>query len=195
MKKRYSACIMAFFLTVCLLSLGTTVQAKEFSNAQMKKMSVFLSNFTELYFYNFSAKEILNEKNPADMIRFGIWHNYINNYKSRIKPAGNKLSIDGKFVKESVKKYFNYNIKNLKSVGRFTYDGKKYTFDGADGEAIYYAKVTSAKTIADGVIEMKGYLYNADDESDRNGTFTALAKPYTYGGKNTWSIISMKHVN
>ncbi len=195
MKTRYSAYLVAFFMVFSLLSLGTEGKANEFSSGQVKKMSTFLSNFTELGFYSFTAKDILNEKNPGDMIRFGIWHNYINNFKSRIRNHGNQLSIDGKFVKESVKKYFNYNMKRLVSSGRFKFDGKKYIFDGADGEAIYYAQVTSAKSIAQGVIEMKGYLYNIEDKSDRNGTFVALAKPYKYNGKNTWSIVSMRHFN
>ncbi len=188
MKHRSIAYALAIFMIFSTVSLSHA-----FSQSTMKRMGIFLSNFTEQGMYNFNAKDVLNENNPRQMIRFGIWHNYINNFKSKIRQSGNKLSIDGKFVKETIKKYFNYNIKRLVSVGRFHYDGRKFTFDGADGEATYYCRVTSAKKIANGVIEMKGYLYNVDDHSDRNGTFVALAKPYKYGGKNTWSIISLKH--
>jgi hypothetical protein len=39
---------------------------------------------------------------------------------------------------------------------------------------------------------MTGELYNADDEDDKLGAFKAVAKPYKYGGKNTWAIISLK---
>ncbi len=195
MKTCFSKYFLVAFMTFSLISLGTSAQANNFSSKEMKRMSTFLSNFTELYMYNFTAKEVLDERNPGEMIRFGIWHNYINNYKSRIKPAGDKLSIDAKFVRESINKYFNYNIKKFSSSGRFTFDGRKYIFDGADGEAVYYAKVTKAQTIANGVIRMEGYLYNVDDNSDRNGTFTALAKPYTYNGKKTWSIISFERRN
>lgn len=42
-------------------------------------------------------------------------------------------------------------------------------------------------------IRMVGELYNADDKTDKFSAFEALAKPYKFGGKNTWSIVSLKH--
>jgi hypothetical protein len=39
---------------------------------------------------------------------------------------------------------------------------------------------------------MTGELYNADDKDDRPGKFEAAAKPYKYGGKDTWAILSVK---
>ena len=66
--------------------------------AELKKMNVFLSNFTEQGFTNFDVKaggddELLHMggKGAApDLIRFGIQHNYLNNYKSRIAPCPTK---------------------------------------------------------------------------------------------------------
>ncbi len=199
--------IMALLLGVFLAFSGqATAEANsnEFSAAQLKKMSTFLSNFTELGMRTFTAKEVLNENDPYRMIHFGVWHNFINNFKSRIKNVSNPddnryLSISDKYVAESLKKYFNYTLKKHQSVkdpdvaGQYIYAWKNgtYRFNGADGESVYYARVQKAQTLADGVIQMQGYLYNVDDESERGGTFVALAKPHKFGGKNTWSIVSM----
>jgi len=194
---RFTA-VFAFVLFFNVLS-GTSYAA---SAAELKLMSTFLSNFTELGFMNFKAKEFTNEDDPADMIRFGIWHNYINNYRSRIKNCNVKgckwgsLTIEGKFVTESIKKYFDVNYTKLAGVTEsdppYYYDGKLYHFEGADGEAVYYARVDKADKNSSGWIVMTGEVYNANDKDDKLGAFEAVAKPYKYGGKDTWAIISME---
>jgi hypothetical protein len=73
----------------------------------------------------------------------------------------------------------------------YHYDGKLYNFEGADGEAVYYARVDKAVLNSSGQIVMTGELYNADDEDDKLGAFEAVAKPYKYAGRDTWSIVSM----
>ena len=88
----------------------------------MQKMSVFLSNFTEVGLFNFDIENkypdddeieeyqepILHLGNPgnfSELVRFGIMHNFINNFKTRIKRAGGDeaaeygtYKIEGKFV-------------------------------------------------------------------------------------------------
>ncbi len=202
--------VLVFLMAVCL-TFGMQAQAnaaeKEFSAAELEKMSVFLSNFTELGLRTFSAAEVLDEDKPYEMINFGIWHNFINNFQTKMQggdPKGKDgdLSISKEDVEETVKKYFNYAIKKHASVKPpyeyskeyiYVWKDGKYFFGGADGEAAYHARVQSAKNVGNGTIQMKGYLYNADadDESERGGEFTALAQPHTYKGKKTWSIISM----
>ncbi len=193
--------IMALFLGFCLAfgsQMAHNSHANEFSAAELKKMGIFLSNFTELGFRTFTAKEILNEDKPYDMIYFGVMHNYVNNFKSRIKSnKSGMLTISTKYVRESLKKYFGYTLNKYGSVKGtdgmdFILNGPLYEFQGADGEAVYYARVQKASTIGGNVIKMQGYLYNVDDEDDRNGLFTALALPHKYNGKNTWRIVSME---
>jgi len=194
-------------LLVCSILVFTCGAAfaaadKGFSSADLKKMSTFLSNFTELGFMNFDAKELTNEKDPADMIRFGIWHNYVNNYKSRIAQCKKKncewgsLVIEGKYVTETIKKYFDVDYKKLASVTEsdppYFFDGKLYHFEGADGEAAYFARVDEAEKNPKGQIVMRGEIYNAEDENDLLGSFEALAKPHKFGGKDTWAILSME---
>lgn len=193
------------FLTVLSLfafSCAAFGGAKGFSAAELKKMSTFLSNFTELGFMDFDAEVLTNEDDPADMIRFGIWHNYINNYKSRIARCKKKdcewgsLVIEGKYVTESIKKYFGVDYKKLASVTEsdlpFYYDGTYYHFEGADGEAVYYARVDEAVRDSEGRIVMRGEIYNTEDKNDILGKFTALAKPHKFNGKDTWAILRME---
>ena len=194
-------------MVVCsflVFSCGAALAAagKGYSSADLKKMSTFLSNFTELGFMSFDAKELTNEKDPADMIRFGIWHNYVNNFKSRISQCKKKdcewgsLVIEGKYVAETIKKYFDVDYKKLASVTEsdppYFYDGKLYHFEGADGEAVYYARVSEAEKNTKGQIVMRGEIYNAEDENDLLGSFEALTKPHKFGGKDTWAILSME---
>lgn len=202
MKKLLSFAAMVFFSV--LMALPS--HAADFSASEMKKMSTFLSNFTEVRMGDFTAEEVLDPKNPAEMIHFGIWHHWLNTFRRTIKPSNDNdrqygdVMIDGVYVKESLKRYFDYDLKELPSVvdpddpQRYLYysDGVRYYFNGADGEAVYYAKVTKAVRLPDGRIQMTGYIYNAEEPSDISGSFTALARPHTWKGKATWAIISMK---
>ena len=158
------------------------------SKTEMARMGTFLSNFTEQGMYNVNINNVTDE----ELVHFGIWHNYINNFKSRIKrctkrncPYGS-LIIDKKYVAESVRKYFDLELDHT-STDNEHYDGKVYHFEGADGERTYYADVTEV-TQKGNIITMRGEIYAADDEDDRPATFVAEAKTYKYNGKNTWSL-------
>ena len=169
----------------------------------MKLMGTFLSNFTELLIFDLDAAAFLKSD---EIIHFGVGHNYINNYKSRIAdckvkncPHGS-YTIDAKHVTETVKKYFGADFKDHRSVKpeyasyreyEFYFDGKLYHFDRGAGEAVYYARVDNAAKNPSGNVVMTGELYNAEDAKDILGTFEAVAKPHKYGGKDTWSIVSL----
>ncbi len=166
-----------------------------YSAATMKKMSVFLSNFTEIGMRNFDTATMTN----SEFIYFGVWHNFINNFKSRIKMASEPgmVYISESFVRESIKKYFNYDLTDLNysKNNEITWKDGNYYFMGADGEAIYYAMVDMAKDSGEELILMTGYLYNSNDKKDVIGNFEAYAKNHTFGGKKTWSIVSFKIVD
>ena len=188
--------IVVVIFTACTFAAETKVNVKA---DELKRMSVFLSNFTELGFYDFETETVGRE----ELIRFGIWHNYINNFKSRIVQCKVKdceygsLTIDSKYVEESLKKYFALDFKDHGNIPepRSHYDGKLYHFEGSDGEATYYAQVKEVFKDDEGILKMTGKLYNANDEEDILETFEALAKPYKYGGKDTWSFVGIKIVN
>ena len=175
---------------------GALVELKP-NAEELKRMSVFLSNFTEVGFFEIQDVSWLT---PEDLVYFGIRHNYINNFKSRIRPCKVKncpygsMTIEAKWVAESVKKYFDIDFKDHGDAGEpipIHYDGKLYHFDRADGEKVYYAQV---QTVArDGnVFHFKGHLYNIKDKKDIPALFRATAKAHTFGGKKTWALLSME---
>jgi hypothetical protein len=208
-------------LVLAILTVAVSAFAAESKKKpgaeEIKRMSTFISNFTEQGFMNFDVNADGSDElihmgaagAAADLIRFGIGHNYINNYKSRITKCKTKncewgsLAIEGKHVAESVKKYFDINLKNqsvTESDPPYFYDGKLYHFEGSDGEANYYAQVKEVSEGNGGVILMTGTVY--DNEAMFNAkskktddftvaTFKATAKPYKFGGKDTWAILSL----
>ena len=178
-------------LIVIVLFAGVSFGA---SPSERKRMSVFISNFIEVGMTDIDIDNITD----SELAYFGIWHNYRNNFKSRIQrcpdrdcPYGS-LMIDKKYVAESVKKYFDLDIRHTsaenESLGH--YDGKYYHFDGADGESMQARVLESYKR--GNTIVMKGETYYADHEDLEGESFTARAKPYKFGGKNTWAIISLE---
>ena len=219
MKKRVfgKASLSLSVLVVCLTvglwagqgAAEAAPAAKAPSAQELKLMSTFLSNFTEVGLCDFDLKEsgpddiqhLGGNAGMADLIHFGVRHNYVNNFKTRIKQCSKKdcehgsLVIDAKFVAESVKKYFDIDLKHRTVEGGTPYhfDGKLYHFEGADGEFVYHAKVNEAKKEGD-VVRMTGYIYEADaeEEEERPDTFEAIAKPHKWGGKDTWAILYMK---
>lgn len=179
--------VLVFLLIFVMAAFGA-------SSSELKKMSTFVSNFTEIGMDNFDATEI----SDSELARFGIWHNWVNNFKMRIQPCTNKncpygsFVIDKKFVAESVKKFFNLEIEHQDAPDNFGhYDGKKYYhFEGAAGEGIQ-ARVYKVEK-SDGLIIMSGETYYPDHEDIEGNTFIAIAEPYKYNGKNTWAILSLE---
>ena len=176
----------------------------DFPAAEMKKMGVFLSNFTELGMYDFKTDTINRDK----LINFGIWHNYMNNtnYLASCKikdcPHGG-FAMQAQHVSETIFKYFGKKFTAHGSVKsgsvngdyRYYFDGKQYHFDGSDGEQVYYARVNRAFKNGFGQIVMTGELYNADEPGEKLGSFTALARPHKYNNKNTWAILEIKTIH
>jgi hypothetical protein len=202
----YGILILAIVLTSATLASAAETKMKP-SAAELKKMSTFLSNFTELGFTNFDVEtkgpdDLLHLGADApDLIRFGIMHNYVNNFKSRIAKCKTKncewgsLVIDGKHVAESVKKYFDLGLKNqsvTESDPPYFYDGKLYHFEGSDGDGVLYADVKEVFKQKDGKLRMTGELYNAEDKTDRPAEFAATVKPYKWDGKDTWAILELR---
>ena len=183
--------VTKLFIITSILAVILCSSAFGASKSELKLMSVFVSNFIEVGMSNFEADSLSND----ELAHFGIWHNYRNNFKSRIRRCPDKdcpygsLIIDKKYVAESVKKYFNRNIKHT-STQHEHFDGDFYHFDGADGDN-QQARVYEVKR-EDGIIYMSGETYYPDFEDLEGVPFTAAAKPYKYNGKNTWYILSLE---
>ena len=222
MKKRVfgKASLALAALSICLAAglWGGRGAAEAAPTAQeLEQMSAFLTKFTEQALCDFDLKEgdsdsiehLGGDAGMSDLIIFGVWHNYRNNFKTRIKPCPVKgckhgsLVVDAKFVADSVKKYFDIDLKH-RSVEDYPFchfDGKLYHFEPKDREFpefVYRAEVRDAKE-KDGLSHMTGYLYitgsvyeEAPWENAWPDTFEAIAKPRKWEGKDAWAILYMK---
>jgi hypothetical protein len=190
------------FASFAIAASGKTQETRSEAKrvSELKRMSVFLSNFTELGFMEFDTKDLISEDISSDIIRFGIWHNFVKKpkrtAKCKVKDCKwGSLRIRGKHVAESVKIYFGTQIK-LDSImepdTQYHYDGKFYHFDAAKSETTYHARVDEMSRDESEEIVMTGELYNVDENDDILGKFEATAKPHKYGRKKTWAIVSMK---
>lgn len=195
--------LLAIILTVSFLSANATGTKISVKPDELKRMSVFVSNFVELGLEDFDINTITSD----ELIEFGIWHNYKNNYRSRFTQCKDTeckyggLVIDRKYIEESIKKYFAIDFSDHATVSSMRvsthYDGKFYHISGADGDPLSVGRVKEVFRDNTGQLKMTGEIYSIGhdgEESEVWGTFEVYAKPYKYGGKNTWSIISFKSV-
>lgn len=193
---KLGVCAVCSALLLCASSVWAAPDAKE-----LKSMSLFLSNFTELGFMEVNTEEMAQPDNYPDLVRFGVWHNYINNFKSRIEQNKDKpddrgdLKIKASHVEESVLKYFGIKLKADKSVDQsdppYLLKSGYFSFFGADGEAPWYARVKGASGPKEGIWEVSGEIYNADDPEEIYGNFEATIKEAMWGKKHTYIMVKM----
>lgn len=156
------------------------------SPSESKKLGVFLSNFTELQLYKFDT----NKASISDLIRFGIWHNYINNFNSRIGSSNGKLYISKSYVEESILKYFNIKFKDHRNIQNFKYNGKGYTFEGSDGERIYYVQIDGFYDLGSNNFRIYGHLYDPDSGDEVVSRVDATVKKLK--SSNGYSYVLLK---
>ena len=207
------------FLCVIMALLCLAGQSLGASKSEMKKLGLFLSNFTEAGFFNFDIRAENSDdddglahlgmpENVTELVRFGIVHNLINNYKTRIRKCRDKncesgpLTIDRKFVAESVRKYFGLELEgmDLSMIDKnpsvvFSYDGRMFHFDAESfrapgNDAVYYAEVQDIDSEGR-YTAVSGYVYDSKKTTDERGTFSAMVIPSKWQGKSSWLIISM----
>ena len=201
---RKSTIVRLVCTAAVMLLAGAAFAAEAPAKKEIDAMSLFLSNFTELGFMDTSAEAIADPENYADAVRFGVGHNYLNNRKSRIvanKKGADKngdMSIEAKFVEESVKKYYGVDLKATASVedGEPAYilDGKRFHFKGADQEPekVYYARVDEVESDGKGRYEAAGVVYNVKDKNDVVADFKAVFRDAKWKGKKTYALVSLE---
>ena len=188
------------------------------SRQDMKRLGVFISNFTETGLFNFDIRAENTDdddgllhlgmpENVTELARFGIIHNFINN-KSRIKKCRDRncesgpLVIDKKYVAESVSKYFGLELDAMDlsvidedSSAVFSYDGRQFhfaadSFRDPGNYAVYYAEVQDVDSEGR-YTAVSGYVYDSKRTTNERGTFSAMVIPSKWQGKDSWLIISM----
>ncbi|MDR6720889.1 hypothetical protein [Paenibacillus sp. 2003] len=157
------------------------------SPSESKKMGVFLSNFTELQLYKFDSEKV----NNSELIRFGIWHNYINNFSSRIGSVNGKLYISKSYVEASILKYFSIKFKDHRTTQNFKYNGRGYTFEGSDGERIYYVQIDGVYDLGSNNYRIHGHLYDADSGEEVVSRVSATVKKIKSGNGYNYALKKM----
>ncbi len=204
MSKKF--CVLACVVLCVALSVAGAAFGAD--KAELKKMSIFISNFTEVRLFNFDLEDDDDDgeeplhfgSNNAALLAFGVNHNAINN-KKLIKKGSFKVNgstydraVDAKTVAASVRRYFDLPVEHEDGVDKYgqVYPYRKgmYYFHAASGEEVIYADVQKVSKKG-GVITMSGELYNVESRRDTRGTFVATAKPHKWNGKATWAILSM----
>ncbi len=110
---------------------------------EQKKLNTFFSNFSEAYLEPFSSGNITDD----ELIKFGILHNYHNNFKLFEKAGENELKIKDAFVTKSIEKYFDKTFSAHKSTKDYKYKKGYYFIPNADGEAYTFSQVTSVSDL------------------------------------------------
>ncbi len=187
----------------CLLVLGLATGAWGApSKKELQAMGLFLSNFTELGFTEIVTEEMARPENYPDLVRFGIMHNYVNNFKSRIEKnkegaqGYGDFRIKASWVEESLRRYFGLEVAANKSVDAsdppYHFDGKYFHFWASDGEAPWYARVEKATSPQKGLWELSGVVYNADDPEELLGDFSAVIREGLWKGKLHYVLVRLK---
>ncbi|MBO7410372.1 MAG: hypothetical protein J6T92_00455, partial [Ottowia sp.] len=197
---------------VRLLQGGSTKKpaaqdAGDFSAADLKRMSTFVSEVTEVFPWDFDMRK--KDGDRPDLSYFGVAHNFIHNRASRVKPCPKKgckygnAVMEAKFVAETARKYFDLEVKHHSTTDSDSpapvhFDGRLYHFDtnefiDDESPAVYYAEVTRAVREG-GVIRMTGNIYegrNAGEPPRITDFFVVTAKPHKWNGEDTWAILSL----
>jgi tetratricopeptide (TPR) repeat protein len=153
------------------------------STEEISKIRAFINTFIWRRMFTID----INNISDSELVNFGIWQNYHDNSKA-LKVQGDDCYLDKSYVIETVKKYFNKDIKVLASE-YYKFDGKGYTFTPADGEMVYSVAEFKVIDIGSGQYQVIGKLDFEMD--DTKGTFTAVIKKYNYKNVNTYSIIKL----
>jgi hypothetical protein len=165
-------------------------------DATRKKMGVFISNFTELDICEIDTTAMMKY---GDFVYFGAMHNYINNPKAVKKANDGRISVSGNAVFRAVDKYFSLGEQADPKEGRlsakydgiaFEYKGGSYVFKNPAKRVIYYADVKEAYKF-DGLVLMKGQIYEKDNPKNVTGPFYAWAEPWNFDGKDTWALVAI----
>jgi hypothetical protein len=115
-------------------------QEVRLSPAERKKFNRFFCNFSESYVPPFSRKP--GPKNE-DLIRFGVFHNWINRLDMWKKTGDGSFSrIPARYIEESIDKFFGIKKVRHQTIDEsITYRDGYYYFPNADGEAITFSQM------------------------------------------------------
>ena len=217
LSEQSSAEVLSFFIDAGVDASGGK-SAIKLNESLLKKMSVFVSNFTEVGLFSFDVAEAHFAHNYSealslkyeDYVHFGIMHTYLNNKKS-VKKRDALMAVGKDLIDQAVFKYFGWEFTDeeeyceehgLESIDYNRYEKSNYTYNPSreefvfsppEEQEIYYARVTRAynsENEYDGdFVCMTGTLYNSKNTKEEKGFFVAYVTPVKRNGTDTWAMM------
>lgn len=135
--------VIALFCTS--LAFGKEKEIK-LSKGEWKKLNTFFSNFSEVFLKPFEKGQISNK----ELVKFGILHNFWNNYNLFKQYGSNELKLDKKYVEASVEKYFGIKSITHETIDEATYKDGYYIIPNGAGEVYVFSQVTKFIDIGNG---------------------------------------------
>ena len=135
-------CMIVISLFILLFFCNSSVLGEEkeiqLNKGEWEKLNTFFSNFSEVFLKPFEKGQISNK----ELVRFGILHNFWNNYKLFKQYDSNELKLDKKYVEASVEKYFGIKLITHETTDDATYKDGYYIIPGGTGEVYVFSQVT-----------------------------------------------------
>jgi hypothetical protein len=134
-----------------------------------RKVNIFLSNFAECFMDGFTRQSITD----LELVRFGVGHNYKNNFKLW-QPTADKMNVKIKadYVTKTIDKYFGPIGFSHQSADEWTiYRDGHYIVPVADGEAIPFVQIDRLTRDGNGLYTAYGSIYG-------NANYLMVDDPY-----------------
>lgn len=175
MKKRYLM-ILTLFVISLFSNNFSFAEEKEVSltRGEWEKLNTFFSNFSEVFLKPFEKGQISNK----ELVRFGVLHNFWNNYKLFRPYNSSYLKLDKKYVEATVEKYFGVKSITHESSGDITYKDGYYIIPDGSGEVYSFSQVTKFIELGNGyyVAHLNIYYANSGFTGDPHGNLKTWQK-------------------
>lgn len=182
------------------------VSAGDLSKDEVKKLGIFLSNFSECDLVVTGQSDMEND--PAKLVKFAACHDLLNNKKlvtMKKTCAGSSnatpiyVHIQPSRVAETAKRYLDIDFTDFTDPALESMTDKSGSFCMVDprgkNTGFTYVKVTDTTDLADGSMAVTGQEVDKDTGASYGTEVHAVVAPHVYNKKNTWYLLSYKAGN
>jgi hypothetical protein len=180
MKRLVCGATIIFILSMAMTCFAQ-IAGKEvkLAPADKKALNTFFSNFSEAFVKPFTKAGLAD----ADLIQFGVTHNYTNNKKLFVKAGQeNLIKIRTGYIDDAAGKYFGVSVKKHQPVEGIAYKDGWYFIPEASGEAFVFSQVVNLYDIGNNMYEGSVNVYTAS--SGWTGNVHGSQKDWKKGPEN-----------
>ncbi len=156
--RNYILTAMLLFIISATLHGEQEPRLVKLTEAQRDELDTFFSMFSEVSLDAFAGETLTDDI----LIKFGVYHNYRNNYKYFVKSGKeNQVKISESRVDESAVKYFGRKIGRHKSIEGIDLSDGWYTVDEAAGEGLRFSQLLTFFEVGNSLFEATVQIYVA----------------------------------